>query len=279
MGACLVTQEFPEGLTVAKGRYRLTTLLRGEQSEGLWVATDREHGSDVWVTFRNIPATQPLLDKLTFSAKGVAAPLYVGAPDPYRPGDDHVPRAFLVIVDEIPNGQALAEAGRLEVREAIRLGLDLCEVITEWAAARGGYVLNGLRPETVFVIGEAGARRFSAATPRPYYILSDESPYGSYPYPPYRPPSGDWDPSPHDALFVVALLIWYAVTGIHPYVIPNSDMRVNQWHDTRLPFEGPAALGELLERALIADLALRISVVDFRAGLEKLLPSHDNRLG
>jgi len=274
-----MTQQFPEGLTVANGRYRLTKLLRGVEPDGLWLATDGELGIDVWVTLRNARPKQVLVDKLTFSAYGVAPPLYVGPPDAYRLGDDHVPSAFVAVIDKIPEGRSIAEVGRLDVREALQLGIDLCDVITDWAAARGGYVLHGLRPETVFVSETTGTRRFTGATPRPYYMLGDEPPYGAYPYPSFTTPTDDPEPAPHDALFVVALLIWYAVTGIHPYVIPDTNMRSNQWEDKRLPFDGPQPLGQLLERALVADPALRISVADFKSGLAALLASRDHQSG
>lgn len=268
-------QRFPEGLTVANGRFRLTSLVRGVPPDGLWQSSDRESGSDVWVTIRRVRPTPERVKLMTFSAYGIRPPLYVGPPDAYTSDDEYGPREYFVIVDEIPIGLSLVEVGRIDAREATELGIDLCNVITDWAAARDGHVLRGLRPETVFMSGAAGARRFTAATPRPYFMLGNEAPYGGYPYPSFDPPSMDSQPSPHDALFTLALIVWYAVTGNHPYDIPQTNMDRNLWEDKRLSFDGPEALGHVLESALVADPASRISIDGFRAALEALLLSRE----
>ena len=115
-------QQFPEGLTVANGRFRLTTLVRGVPPDGLWRASDRECGPDVWVTIRRAMPTPERMKLMTFSAYGIRPPLYVGAPDAYAPDDEYGPREYFVIVDEIPIGLSLAEVGRLDAREATEAG-------------------------------------------------------------------------------------------------------------------------------------------------------------
>ena len=275
-----MTQEYPEGLTIAKGRFQLTRLLRGEDRDGLWLATDREANREVWVTIRRMRPMPHHFKLLTFSAYGIRPPLYVGEPDAYEAGGEYLERADLVFVDEIPKGQTIADVGRLDMREAAQLGIDLCDVVVDWAAACDGYIYKGLRPETIFVSGATGARRFTGATPRPYLMLGIETNgfeciRGGYPSPPFDPPYEELSPAPHDALFTVALLVWYAVTGIHPFDVPGSSTDSNIWAGNRHPYDGPAALGPILDRALVAERTERCSVDEFKAALAALLASDE----
>ena len=40
--------QFPAGLGIGKGRFRLERLLRGTPSDGLWTATDHERDRNEW---------------------------------------------------------------------------------------------------------------------------------------------------------------------------------------------------------------------------------------
>ena len=70
---------------------------------------------------------------------------------------------------------------------------------------------------------------------------------------------------PRDAVFTVALLVWWAVAGAQPYVIAGTDPEANAFHDRRVPFDGPPALGAILDRGLVADPDGRISLEELRA--------------
>ena len=64
--------EFPEGLTIGNGRFRLEKLLRGASRDGLWLGCDLElPGRSVWVTIRQAKPTAERAKKLTFCADGV----------------------------------------------------------------------------------------------------------------------------------------------------------------------------------------------------------------
>jgi hypothetical protein len=259
---------YPEGVSVGGGRFRLERRLRGWHRDGLWLASDRQRNREVWVTIRRFDCSEVRRRKFTFHALGIAAPLYVGPPDLDREDGEEMRNAHCCIVDEIPEGDDLASVGRLSYREAIQLGCDLCDVVADWASA-DGYILRGLRPETIFV--SKGSRRFTGATPRPLFLLGNQNEFDAYPSLSFDPPP--WGPNEFDqpdAVFIVALLIWWALTGIHPYVIPGTDTERNELDDRRLPFDGPAPLGDLLERALVADRATRIGLDRFRAELAQL---------
>ena len=259
--------DYPEDLRVANGRFRFRKLIRGRYIDGLWLAIDEQRDRDVWVTIRYARHTPGRTQRLDFQAFGIAAPLYIGPPDLYTPEDEGA-REHVCVVDEIPAGVELASVGRLAPSAAIQLGRDLCEVVATWAAVADGYILRGLRPETIFVSPDN--RRFIAATPRPYWLLGN-SEFDAYPSISFDPPTlGPYEIERHDAVFTVALLIWWSVTGIDPYAIPGDSVENNAFYDRRLPFDGPPSLGSVLERALVSDPAKRIDLEQLRAALDEL---------
>ena len=262
--------EFPEGLTIAYGRFRLEKLLRGASRDGLWLARDlKMQGRHVWVTIRQAKSTAQRTKMLTFCAHGVPLPIYVGPPDLYAPEGEKVRDAHLCVVDEIPDGVDLSQAGRLAARQSIELGVELCSLLATWATASDGVVLRGLRPETIFV--SPVDHRFVGATPSPYYLLGNQNEYSAYPRVAFDPPGmGHYILDVCDGVFTVALLVWWALTGVQPYVIDSTDHERNELEDRRIPFDGPLPLGKLLERALVADRDARISLDEFRDGLAAL---------
>ena len=261
--------EYPENLGIADGRFRLKKLIRGWSINGLWVATDQQRERDVWVTIRRMGPNHALAKKLDVQAFGIPAPLYIGPPDLYTPDGQEARKIHFCVVDEIPAGEELANVGRLSPSAAIQLGRDLCEVVATWAAVADGYILRGLRPETIFV--STDTRRFIGATPRPYLMLGNQNEFDAYPSLSFDPPTlGPWEIDRHDAVFTVALLIWWSVTGVHAYAVPGDSVENNAFFDRRLPFDGPPSLGNVLERALVSDPAKRIDLEQLRAGLDQL---------
>lgn len=262
--------QFPDGLGVGGGRFRLASLLRGTPSDGLWTARDHERARDVWVTLRHARHTRARAEKLQFETFGISAPLYIGPPDLYTPNGESVRDAHVCVVDDIPDGVELARVGRLSLGAGIQLGIDLCEVVATWAAVADGYILRGLRPETIFVSAEG--HRFTGATPRPYFLLGNQNEFDAYPSMSFDPPTpGPYEIERRDAVFTVALLLWWVVTGVHPYVIPGTSTDRNEYEDNRLPFDGAAPLGHVLERALVADPARRTDLDELRSSLARLL--------
>ena len=93
----------------------------------------------------------------------------------------------------------------------------------------------------------------------------------AYPSLSFDPPTpGPYEITSHDAVFTVALLIWWSATHVHPYEVSGTDTERNQCEDRRIPFAGDAKLGAILERALVADPAVRPDVAHFRGQLAGL---------
>jgi hypothetical protein len=249
--------EFPEGMTVANGSFTLRALLRGEPFEGLWSAAAGVRDAAAWVTLRRLRASPDRDRILRFSSYGIEAPFYIGAPDIEVEHRDY----YFCVVDAAPTGTALARAGGLSEREGARLGVALCDVVASWAAGSAGMVFSGLHPETVYLDEQ---RRFVCAVPRPHFLLGLQHSFYGYRNISFDPPgySGSLMGA-RDAVFTVALLVWWAVAGAQPYDIAGTDPEANAFEDRRVPFDGSPALGAILDRALVAD-------PDRRIGLDKL---------
>lgn len=256
--------EFPEGMTVAQGRFTSRALLRGEPLEGLWSATEIACDAAVWVTLRCLRASPDRERILRFASYGIEAPLYIGPPDIEAEHRDY----YFCVVDAAPTGTALARAGRLSEREGARLGIALCDVVTSWAEGSAGMIFAGLHPETVYLDEQL---KFVCAVPRPYFLLGLQYDFYGYRNISFSPPgySGSLM-EPRDAVFTVALLVWWAVAGAQPYVIAGTDAESNAFNDRRLPFDGPPAMGAILDRALVADPDRRIDLAELRTALGTL---------
>lgn len=181
-----MTSEFPEGLGVGAGRFRLRRLLRGRPIDGLWLGDDLETGAEVWVTLRRAPHTRQRARKLNFVAPGVPAPLYIGPPDRRSAKSAAVHDAYVCVVDLVPRGQELAQTAPLGPHSGANLGVKLCELVASWASSFDGYVLRGLRPETIFV--DEHEHAFVGAAPRPYFLLGNQNEFGAYPDLLFDPP-------------------------------------------------------------------------------------------
>jgi hypothetical protein len=251
--------EFPEGMTVAQGRFTLRTLLRGEPLEGLWSAADGDRDAAAWVTLRRMRASSDRDRVLRFSSYGIEAPLYLGPPDIEAKHRDY----YYCVVEAAPTGTALARAGRLSEREAARLGVALCDVVASWAAGSSGMIFSGLHPETIYLDEQ---RSFARAVPRPHFLLGLQYDFYGYRNISFTPPGYTGGlMGVREAVFTIALLVWWAVAGVQPYVIAGTDAEANAFNDRRVSFDGPPALGAILERALVGDPARRIDLDELRA--------------
>lgn len=253
--------EFPEGMTVAQGRFTLRKFLRGQPLEGLWRAVD-EADREVWVTLRGLRANEKRERILRFSSYGIDAPLYLGTPDLKAKYRDY----HFCVVDVAPVGVALARAERLSEPEAARLGVALCDVVASWAAASGGMIFSGIHPETVYLDEQ---RRFMRVIPRPHFLLGLQTFFYGYPDISFDPP-GYWGSLmyPSDAVFTVALLVWWAVAGVQPYYIAGTDPEANAFDDRRIAFDGSPALAGILGGALQGEPTKRVGLDALRAALE-----------
>lgn len=251
--------EFPEGMTVAQGRFTLRALLRGEPRDGLWSAAEGDRDAAAWVTLRSMRRSPERDRILGFSSYGIEAPLYIGAPDIEAEHRDY----YYCVVDAVPTGTALARAGRLSEHEGARLGVALCDVVASWTAGSAGMIFSGLHPETVYLDEQ---RRFTRAVPRPHFLLGLQYSFYGYRNISFDPPGYRGSlMEARDAVFTIALLVWWAVAGVQPYIIAGTDPEANAFDDRRLPFDGPPALGVILDRALVGDPTKRISIDELRA--------------
>lgn len=247
------------------GKYRLRHLLRGGEQDGLWL--DDQASPPAWITHRRLRHDPRLDQQVSYSVAGITTLRFIGAPDPDRATRSDEYTAF---VEDAPIGVPLSQTGNLNEEETAVLGTALCDLIVRWAAACGGSVISGLRPETIFLVGMPGERRFSVAAPRSYYLLSDMGRYGHELVPYVDPPTLASFYSLQDGLFVVALNLWIAHTGIHPYQLPGDTIENHMSNDRRSTFPFASRLGTLLERVLVADAAKRPSIDEFREELSRL---------
>lgn len=258
--------DFPAGVTIDHGTYTFARRLRGEQEDGLWLATTSD-GGDAWVTLRSMRAHPQLAPLLDFSAPGIPRPLYLGPPDLHGNRRDH----YFCVVDAIPRGESLLSLGRLSVAASVQLGIDLCEVVARWAESSNGMVFAGLHPETIYLDG-GELPRYCAAVPRPHFLLGLQPQFYGYPNIVFQPPGyGGSVMEARDAVFTVALLVWWAVCGVQPYYQLGSDYERNELEERRGPFAGPEALEGVLARALRGDWRDRIELARFRDELTVFL--------
>lgn len=152
------------------------------------IVLDSPNGADVWFgrvlaprerevvivyRFHDYERAQAALDQLLrFESPGVAPLVYLGVPDRRRFVIAGLPDVApeVVMAELRPEGTTLFDAGRLSVGETVRLGIELCDTIFAW----GGPEIFGLHPQTVYVAGELGQRRFAAVTPRVHYLAGGD---------------------------------------------------------------------------------------------------------
>ncbi len=241
---------------------------------GLWRG-ERRHPTrrEVIFAFRSsLRRTDELDELLQYDVPGLAPLFFIGPPDGYKcPDWRRLQGGELVVIEARPEGAHLLEAGRLSRNEIVRLGLGLCDTILAWSVQ--ARITGGLRPETVYVVGSPGKRRFAGAIPRSFFILGNSERCAAFSHEPYDPPIGAYfaDLAVDDEVFVVALLLWFALLGEHAYAVPgHPSLDNNMWDDIRLPFTGPSELGRLLEAVLVADADRRMKAGEFREELARL---------
>jgi hypothetical protein len=165
----------------------------------------------------------------------------------------HQGYSFFGVVEALPNGRTLDDVvceRPLGTGNALALALEIAEV-ARVAHARG-HQLGGIRPELVYVNGSDAGFRLSAIAHRGPSVIS-----ATYSGEQVRwPPVFACDFSSPDDARGLAQLVWYALTGAHPFLAPD-DMRWDEsWNEfrhrrtRRQPWSGPAAVGEVLERVL-----------------------------
>lgn len=273
---------YPCGSTLDGGEYVFRKLLGGVPMAGVWHGTAQSNTDrDVVITYRSNLHRSPELESwLGYEVPGLAPLLFMGSPDghelPQRAGE---PGWQLAVVELRPPGLTLQDSEPLNETELVRFGIGLCDTILSWN--QRALITRGLRPETVYVAGQSGARYYAGATPRSSFLLSNSGMYRAFSTDCYNPPSDNdyLEIAVDDEIFVVGLLLWFAFHRQHAYDVsghPNQDDNI--WEDIRHPFTGPPELGRLLEAVLVADPDKRMKAREFRDELAQLARAWDVEL-
>lgn len=269
------------GATYDRGRYVTDAWLRGHADRGVYTGHRGDDGQLVLITVRLEIWEPPLIDGLKFDVPGVAPMLYFGPPDGYR--DSRVHRSTLrAVIESRPAGVPVSDlAGTLSLRDLVRLGLGMLDVLD--SAATRGIDIQGIRPETVYVVQEPDGLVVSGIAPRAVRALHylDEPPFTLFDGHSYEAPElyATLEPSATSDLFSAALVLWFAHTRAHAYrVSPNEIDGEVMRADDRGAFPGPPELGAILEPILVADPARRPTLPQVRAQLAALARG-SNRVG
>jgi hypothetical protein len=263
---------YPKGHTLDRKRFVLGEMIAGSP---LWGRSNGEQlrptRRPVIISLRSLIYSPELDARLRFDAPGVAPLLFIGPPDGYRPSRrKDMPWRDVAVIEARPDGADLGSAGRLSPSEAVLAGLGLCETILACAAVGRG--IRGVRPETVYVAGEPGHRRFAGVAPRSFAFLGFGDHHATFSNDTYMAPEEDEVPhTPHSDGFSTALVLWFGLLGEHPYGTRGYPEQMdNMWKDVRRPFTGPPELGRILERVLVSDVEKRLKVDEMRDELLRL---------
>ncbi len=159
----------------------------------------------------------------------------------------------LGLVEELPDGrtlEAVVSEGAIGIDAAIDVALAVAAVATRAHAA--GHALGGIRPELIYLRASGGRLAMTRIAHRGPAVISQY--YGGETI--VWPPVYAADFSSTDDATGLAQLVWYMVTGGHPFLAPENLRWQPSWNEfrhgvrRRQPWTGPAELGALLERAL-----------------------------
>jgi hypothetical protein len=270
----LSAETFPAGGTMSSGLIRVLGPILENEMQGRYRSICRCDGrwqpaitTMAFVRTEAIEQVSPMLD---FQVDGIA-PLVAR-------GDLHHPRwpewemPFWAITELVPDGatvEEIVESGPLEPAAAVGLALRLGEV-ARLAHDRGHDLGGGIRPELVYLRSAATGFQLSAVLHRGPALLHATRRGEAILIPPAAFPS---DFSHADDVTGLAQLLWYMVTGGHPFLAPEDVRWEASWtsfrHENRERqlWRGPPALGPLLERALFEEGGGRPSLAEFLAEL------------
>lgn len=254
----LAGEPYPCGGTIGRDGPRIVETIQQNQYQGRYVTIYRD-GSE-WRRGLATVATskgwksaiQPVLD---FAGPGVAPLVRAGELyDPRRQG--YTP---LGLVEAWPDGRDLDAVIRDHPRDlptTLGLALEVAAVATR-AHARG-HQLGGIRPELIFVREDAGGLALTQIAHRGPAVISQYYGGEAILFPSVY--AADFS-SPDDATGL-AQVVWYMLTGGHPFLAPENLRWDDSWQHfrhkmrSRQPWTGPAALTPVFERALFAATAM-----------------------
>ena len=249
----LAGEPFPCGGTITRGGPRLVASIMQNSYQGRLLAvyqqgTTWKRGLATISTSKSAWSSdiRPIID---FADDGVAALVKLGELQHAR--RDGYP--FFGIVEALPDGRTLDEIvveRPLSLDDALAVAIEVAAVARRAHAA--GHQLGGIRPELVYLRSENGQLRLAGIAHRGPSVIGQTYSGEQIRWPPIF--AMDFS-SPDDARGL-AQLVWYALTGGHPFLAAD-DLRWNPtWnefrHDCRhrQRWTGPAVIGPVLKRVL-----------------------------
>lgn len=258
----------PEGLTLDRQRFLIVKCV-GSGASSIWLGEQSRPVRRAVLISYGFPGDSEM-EWLRYDVPGIAPLLFIGSPDGFRVPPGQSRPGPVAVVEAMPAGETLHQIGRLVVRDVVRVGIGLCDMLL--ASDTRGVVVWGLRPETVFAVSDGPAGyRYAGATPRSYRFLG--GPEGSLsPFPlwfcHFDPPEYP-ELTSSSGVSTAALILWYALLGEHAFVkeVGTAHQHWATADDVRRPFTGPPELGRLLEAALVADVEKRMTTAELRDAL------------
>ncbi len=249
----LAGEPYPCGRRISENGPRLIQPIAQNQYQGRFLAVYQD--GTVWkrgiaTIATNRYAWPREIDPIVnFDTQDVAPLVKAGALVPRWRGN----YPFFGVVEVLPEGHTLDEIVAdkpFVLAEALRIAIQLAGVARR--AHAKGLQLGALRPELVYLRADESGWTLSAVIPRGQAMID-----ATY--------SGEGVRLPH--VFAkdfstkndtqgLAQLLWFALTGGHPYVAPDEMRNPQAWtayergRARRQPWTGPAVVGPLLERAV-----------------------------
>jgi len=243
----------PCGGAIGRDGPRLVAPIQQNSYQGRYWAVYRE--GPIWkrglatiaTSKRAWPAElSPILD---FSGNGIAPLVEVGElVHPRRAG-----YPFFGVVEAFPDGETLEERVRrepLSLHGALALALDVAVVARR--AHEAGHPLGGIRPELICVRERDGEVSLVGIAHRGPAVLSTTYSGEQIRWPPIF--AADFSSS--DDARGLAQLVWFTLTGTHPFLAPDDCRWDPSWNEfrhqrrRRQPWTGPPTIGRVLEHAL-----------------------------
>ena len=248
----LAGEPYPCGGTIGRDGPRIIETIQQNQYQGRYYTVYQAGGewrrglATVATSKGWKPEIRPLLD---FADPGVAPLVRSGELyDPRRQG--YTP---LGLVEALPDGRdldAVIQERPRDISTTLTLALEVAAVAGR-AHARG-HQLGGIRPELVFVREGDGGLALTQIAHRGPAIISQYYGGEAILFPSVY--AADFS-SPDDATGL-AQLVWYMLTGGHPFLATENLRWDDSWQNfrhklrRRQPWTGPALLEPLFERAL-----------------------------
>lgn len=246
--------------------------------EGLYVAAGqgifRGHLSDDPQQKRIV--TQAVLHEVTaaelarrhaLELPGIAPLEYAGPID----APDHIGWNGDCLVEVEPRGQPSLELAPIDETNAVRLGLDLLEVVAR--AHASGLTIGGIRPELIYVRRDVESRlRLAGLVPRGALFLARSYPLSSGNPPFTRLYTALRDPEilPAGDVFAVSMSLLHLVLGEHPFGDHYLEEVPRMMSGERPGWTGSPQLGEILTAGIEMDHTRRPGADELAARLRAL---------